>query len=173
MRDPESRAIGLLLGWVALLTTVVVTPWASFDPINVPKLAVICVGGFMALGVLCANRKAIWDSKYRTVSVLVTAFLIHLTLVLFISGTNFSQEFFGTAGRSTGYLAYVGLLFLLLGAAISAGIFSLKSVSLSLIVAGFLSIIYGVAQSAGLDPIKWANPYTPVIGFLGNPNFQS
>jgi hypothetical protein len=25
----------------------------------------------------------------------------------------------------------------------------------------------------GLDPANWSNPYSPVIGFLGNPNFQS
>jgi hypothetical protein len=33
--------------------------------------------------------------------------------------------------------------------------------------------MYGVIQSLKLDPINWSNPYSPVLGFLGNPNFQS
>ena len=42
-----------------------------------------------------------------------------------------------------------------------------------MIIAGGLSIGYGLLQTLGADPIQWANQYSPVIGFLGNPNFQS
>jgi hypothetical protein len=42
-----------------------------------------------------------------------------------------------------------------------------------LLIAGGLSIGYGLLQAVGADPIKWVNQYSPVIGFLGNPNFQS
>jgi hypothetical protein len=38
---------------------------------------------------------------------------------------------------------------------------------------GTASLIYGVIQAGGADPISWVNPYSPVFGFLGNPNFQS
>ena len=67
MRTPESLAIGRLLGWTALLATVMVMPWAAYDPINVPKLAVISVGGFMALGALLANRAEFMKKQYRLV----------------------------------------------------------------------------------------------------------
>ena len=40
-------------------------------------------------------------------------------------------------------------------------------------VVGAASLAYGVIQSVGADPIEWVNPYSPVFGFLGNPNFQS
>lgn len=173
MRDPERLAISRLLGWIAVLATVMVTPWASFDPINVPKLAVISVGGFTAIGAILASRREILNPKYRTIFVLGVAFLIDLTLVLLVSGTNLHQEFFGTSGRSTGYLAYAALLFLLLASVATANTGPLKTVYFSLMIAGSLSIIYGVAQALNMDPVKWANPYTPVIGFLGNPNFQS
>jgi hypothetical protein len=43
----------------------------------------------------------------------------------------------------------------------------------SLFVAGFLSIFYGLIQILDLEFLGWSNPYGPVIGFLGNPNFQS
>ena len=173
MRTPESLAIGRLLGWTALLATVMVMPWAAYDPINVPKLAVISVGGFMALGALLANRAEFMKKQYRLVLIFGLAFVIDLTIVLVVSGTNFYQEFFGTFGRATGYVAYVALASLLMVAAVTASTFALKRFSWSLLAAGLISIVYGILQALKLDPIDWVNQYTPVIGFLGNPNFQS
>jgi O-antigen ligase len=173
MRTPESLAIGRLLGWTALLATVMVMPWAAYDPINVPKLAVISVGGFMALGALLANRAEFMKKQYRLVLIFGVAFIIDLTIVLLVSGTNFYQEFFGTFGRATGYVAYVALASLLMVAAVTASSFALKRFTWSLLAAGLISIVYGIVQALKLDPIKWVNQYSPVIGFLGNPNFQS
>jgi hypothetical protein len=42
-----------------------------------------------------------------------------------------------------------------------------------LLITGGLSMVYGIIQLLGDDPVKWNNPYSAVIGFLGNPNFQS
>jgi O-antigen ligase len=173
MRTPESLAIGRLLGWTALLATVMVMPWAAYDPINVPKLAVISVGGFMALGALLANRAELMKKQYRLILIFGLAFIFDLTIVLLVSGTNSYQEFFGTFGRATGYVAYVALASLLMVAAVTASTFALRRFTWSLLGAGLISIAYGVIQALKLDPIKWVNQYTPVIGFLGNPNFQS
>lgn len=173
MRTPESFAIGRILGWTALLATVTVMPWAAYDPINVPKLAVISVGGFMALGALLANRSELFKKQYRLVIIFGAAFVAQLTLVLLVSGTNFYQEFFGTFGRATGYVAYLALASLLIVAVVSASNFALRRFTWSLLVAGLISILYGIIQALKLDPINWVNQYTPVIGFLGNPNFQS
>jgi hypothetical protein len=41
------------------------------------------------------------------------------------------------------------------------------------LVVGVASLGYGIVQALGGDPFKWVNPYSPVFGFLGNPNFQS
>ena len=166
-------AIGRLLAWTALLATVMVMPWVAYDPINVPKLAVISVGGFMALGALLANRAELMKKQYRLVLVFGLAFVFDLTIVLVVSGTNFNQEFFGTFGRATGYVAYVALALLLMAAAVSASTVALKRFSWSLLGAGLISIVYGIFQALKLDPIGWVNQYSPVIGFLGNPNFQS
>jgi O-antigen ligase len=38
---------------------------------------------------------------------------------------------------------------------------------------GGASLVYGLVQAIGADPFNWVNPYSPVFGFLGNPNFQS
>jgi len=41
------------------------------------------------------------------------------------------------------------------------------------LVVGIASLGYGLIQALGGDPFDWVNPYSPVFGFLGNPNFQS
>jgi O-antigen ligase len=169
----EGAVIGPLVGWTALLATLAVTPWSSYDPINLPKLAVIGVGGFIALGALAANSKQFFPAKFRVLKVLALAFFIDLILVLIISGTNTTQEFFGTNGRATGFVAYASLCSLLVAAAVVVSQNILKRFSKVLLIAGGLSLGYGLIQAAGQDPIKWINQYSPVIGFLGNPNFES
>jgi O-antigen ligase len=173
MNKPEAAVIGRLLSWTALLATLAVTPWASYDPINVPKLAVIAIGGFVALGALLSNRRSFLDRRYRLIQIFGLAFTVDLILVFLVSGTNPAQEFFGTFGRATGLVAYLSLCFLLLSAGIAASTQVLSRFVWVLLIAGGLSIGYGVIQVVGADPINWVNQYSPVIGFLGNPNFQS
>ena len=169
----ESSVIGRVIGWTAIAATLVITPWFSADPINVPKLAVIAVGGFVTLAALLGRAKASFSSKYRTVQILCALFVFDLILVLIFAGTNPSQEFFGTYGRSTGFVAYVALTSLLMGAVVISSVKFVSSFARTLLIAGGLSIGYGLLQTIGADPIKWVNQYSPVIGFLGNPNFQS
>jgi O-antigen ligase len=173
MRSADRTSIEKILAWTALLATLGVVPWAAYDPINVPKLAVISMGGIAALCGLMAvggisRRKQMWPTL-----LLMAAFVVDLTTVLFVSGTNFSQSFFGTFGRATGYVAYIALAALLVVAAQIANAGTLKRISHYLLLAGLFSQIYGVIQALNLDPFNWANQYTQVIGFLGNPNFQS
>ena len=173
MSSADRTSIERILCWTALFTTLLVTPWASYDPINVPKLAVISIGGFTALCGLIAVGGITRQKQMWPVLVLMAAFVGDLTIVLFVSGTNFSQSFFGTFGRATGYVAYIALAALLVVAAQLANTDTLKRISNYLLLAGLLSLLYGVIQILSLDPFNWANQYTPVIGFLGNPNFQS
>jgi O-antigen ligase len=155
------------------VATLAITPWATIDPINVPKLAVIALGGLITLGALLFNAKALFARKHRTVQVLISLFVLDLTIVLFFAGTNPYQEFFGTYGRSTGFVAYIALASLMLGATVVATSNFISTFARYLLIVGGLSIGYGLLQVVGADPIKWASLYSPVIGFLGNPNFQS
>ena len=173
MRTSERLLISRLLGLVAAFATIVVTPWFSLDPINVSKLAVISVGGFMALVFIGFNWKMFTTNEFRIPMIIGIAWLVHLTLVLIFAGNNFEQEFFGANGRATGYVAYVALAGLLLVGVVSASRSSLTTLSWAMLASGLLSTVYGVFQAQGLDPIKWVNQYSPVIGFLGNPNFES
>lgn len=169
----EGAAIGRLLAWTALIATVAVTPWSSYDPINVPKLAVIAVGGFIAWGALVVNAKYFLTTRFRFLQIFTFLFIIDLILVLLLSGTNTAQEFFGANGRATGFVAYVSLCGLLVSAAVVASEAIITRFCWALLGAGGLSVAYGLIQAFGKDPIKWVNPYSPVLGFLGNPNFES
>lgn len=173
MRFAEKSTLERILTWTALFATLIVTPWFSYDPINIPKFSVIAAGAFLGLGVLVSNFKREWLMLYRSEIVVISLLILDLTFVLVFAGNNFYQEFFGTFGRATGYVAYVSLALLFIGALIVSGVDLIKSLSRGVLVAGLLSIIYGVFQSFKIDPIDWANPYNPVVGFLGNPNFQS
>ena len=169
----ESSAIGRVIGWTAILATLAITPWATVDPVNVPKLAVIALGGFVTLGALLINSKALFTREHRIVQILIGLFVLDLVVVLLFTGTNPYQEFFGTYGRSTGFVAYVALAFLMLGAVVVASAKFVSTFARYLLIIGGLSIGYGLLQVVGADPIKWVSLYSPVIGFLGNPNFQS
>jgi len=174
IRQPERLAIGRSLGWVATLATVIVVPWASYDPINVPKLAVISAGGFMCMSFALFNAKSLRAKEFRLPVIIVGVFIVDLLAVLFIAGNNFNQEFFGANGRATGFVAYFALIGLLVAAIISSTQFTLTRISWFLIFSGLMSTLYGILQSRGGDPFKWSgNLYSPVFGFLGNPDFQS
>ena len=173
MRGSELTALSKLLAGAAFLATIVVTPWYTVDPINLPKLGIISLGGFMCLGILGAHRKFLSHANFRIVLVCVLLFILDLFLVFFIAGTNPTQEFFGAYGRSTGLLAYLSLCLLFVAAVVGYSDELLEKIKRALLLAGAFSMAYGLIQVLDMDPINWANQYSPVIGFLGNPNFQS
>jgi O-antigen ligase len=165
--------MGMILSLTALFGTVVITPGQLFDPINLPKLAVVVVGGFLALGLIINNPKTLISARYRNIFIWTALFNLQMALVLSISKANNVEEFYGVDGRSTGFLAYFSLSILLLAGAISSSAHVLSLTVKALVVAGVLSTVYGLIQYAKLDPVDWSNPYNPILGFLGNPNFQS
>jgi O-antigen ligase len=155
------------------LVTLIVTPWTSYDPINLSKLAVLAPCAGIALTLLLLDFKVLFASRYRTTVVVAALFKIDLLVVLLTSSSPFNEQFFGTNGRNTGYLAYISLLILFVAAVVGLDKSNTEKLLWSLFGAGVLSALYGLVQSAGLDPIKWHSLYSPVIGFLGNPDFQS
>jgi len=173
MSKSALSVVSKLLAGTAFFATIVVTPWLTIDPINTPKLAVIALGGFMSLGAVLMHRRIFSQKTVRPILLFALAFIIDLVLVFFLAGTNPNQEFFGTYGRSTGLLAYFSLCFLLVAAAVAYSEELVNRVKNAFLVAGALSIFYGLIQAFGLDPFPWVNQYSPVFGFLGNPNFQS
>ena len=173
MQEKAQAVLGKLLVWALVSTTVLVTPLWALDPINPIKMLAVSAAGFMGLGALLANQKVLALGRYKLPLILIGSFLTWQIVVFAVSGGEKLQQLFGTTGRNTGlitYLAFSILFVVSMAASTSAFLSRFLLVSL---VAGVASLAYGVVQALGGDPFDWVNPYSPVFGFLGNPNFQS
>ena len=164
-----ARVIGLGAFPIFLL----ITPWNAIDPINSPKLMALVVTASICLSLLTAYRKSINQEGLRPYKIILILFLCQLVLVFFFSGANLGLQFFGTYGRNTGLLTYVSLSILSYISAILATSGSAKYLIKYLNYVLIASAVYGFLQALGLDPVPWDNILSPVIGFLGNPDFES
>jgi O-antigen ligase len=155
------------------LTSLIMLPEFSMDPINVPKAFVLHLVGVFSLGLLISNAKLFWGKRNRPVFIITTFFMLFLFSAFLFSGAPKIQQMYGAGGRATGLISYLALVVLLLCAMLISNISNVKLFAFAILGVGGLNIFYGLIQASGGDPVKWSNPYSPVIGFLGNPNFSS
>jgi O-antigen ligase len=173
MREKAEAVLGKVLVWALVAVTLLVTPLWSLDPINPIKMLAVSATGFVGLGVLLVNQKALVLGRFKVPLILIGGFMAWQLIVFLVSGGEKLQQLFGTTGRNTGLISYLAfsILFVVAMAASSAAFLN-RFLLVSLVV-GVASLGYGLVQALGADPFDWVNPYSPVFGFLGNPNFQS
>jgi O-antigen ligase len=92
---------------------------------------------------------------------------------MFFSQAPISQQIFGVAGRSLGFLHYFFLGLILLGALTETRDSAISNFLKGLTLTGLFEAFYGILQYLKLDPINWENEYNWVFGTFGNPNFLS
>jgi hypothetical protein len=168
-----SKSIEKLVIYCVIATTLLVTPTFSYDPINVPRFFTLAIFGSIAFFILLIYRKQLILKNRLLIFGLSILFLLSSTVSLIVSKLNFGDLIFGVTGRQTGYLTYVFLVLLLLNVSIVSNKNLASSLLKVLIVTGLISALYGLLQSLNLDPFEWINPYSPVFGLFGNPNFLS
>ena len=174
----ESKADQRYLGFYVLGTSIAVclfiSPWNSIDPMNLPKLVLLSILGFLAGGFAFARVDFFKDRKSRPFVLLTSLFLFQLLIVFVLDNRDFAFKFYGTSSRNTGTLAYIALALLMLASTVSASRKVLQRYSISLVVVGSILSLYGILQSRGVDFYEFDNAYaTNVFGTFGNPNFQS
>lgn len=170
----KSRSqMATLLLFVPAFITFIINPWNSYDGINIPKFATLVFFAAILGALLVVDLRTLLENRYRTMIVISAIFKIDILFVLLAGKGPFNESFFGASGRNTGYLTYLALLIIFMAAVISLDKKGSEKLIWSLLAIGSLSIFYGLLQSVKLDPFKWNNPYSPVLGFLGNPDFQS
>ena len=168
-----------LLGTITLAAVVAVTlvmaPYTSIDPINLPKLCMLAFFAVIAVSLAAPALKRVFTSEFSVLAVLLTLFVIQIVLVIIFAGSSFEGQFFGTYGRNTGALAYISLAFMLLSSALISEKEFLKKFIYMTFAVGSLLIVYGNMQFLGLEPFPFNNAYTvnAPIGTFGNPDFQS
>jgi O-antigen ligase len=173
MREKAEAVLGKLLVWGLILVTLVVTPLWSLDPINPIKMLGLTAIGFMGLGVLLANQKALALGRFKVALILTSSFMAWQLIVLLVSGGEKLQQLFGTNGRNTGLITYLAFSILFVVSIAASNAAFLSRFLFAAIAVGVASLGYGLVQALGVDPFDWVNPYSPVFGFVGNPNFQS
>ena len=161
----------LTVGTIAI--SVNISPSYSTDPINLPKLLILVPISFFSFGFLLSHLEAFSNKHLRFFLSLAALFIAQSLISLFFSGSPFLQQFFGAQGRNTGFLAYLSFVLIFLASILLSDKSSRKKIAYALLATGCASVIYGLIQISGNDPIGWRNPYSPVIAFLGNPNFSS
>jgi O-antigen ligase len=166
----RNRASSLLL-LLGPLTSLAISPFSNFDPINLIKLLIVVsfAGALLALMVSSSVRTCF--SNYPIFLSVTLAFLVWMVLSLKVSQSPSNQQFWGVFGRSTGFLTYTSLVVI----AFATAMVSIKSFYHKLIDALVLTsvpmTIYALAQIAGKDPISWSE--MAPFATLGNINFSS
>ena len=173
MQEKLQSSLSRILGWGLIAATLLVTPLWSLDPINPIKMLVVVPVGFMCLGLIIANRNSVIWNNYKVAFGLIAGFVVWQLLVLLISGGEIYQQFFGSIGRNTGLITYLAFSLIFIGSIVASSSVVMKQLIYVIYIVGSASLAYGVIQALGGDPFDWVNPYSPVFGFLGNPNFQS
>jgi O-antigen ligase len=172
-KEVTQRKVGSLISLSVALVTLFVTPYSTLDPINVPKLWVLLALAFGVVGALLLDIKPFFNKENWAPVIAAKSVFIFMFIAMLVSSAPFSQQLFGTYGRNTGLLTYLAFVILFIGAAVASS----KSIKKPFLFAFGLTIginaLYGAVQAIGKDPQKWSNPYAPVIGTLGNPNFVS
>jgi len=174
----DSRASDRYLGMYVLLASVsvclLVAPFNSIDPVNLPKLCLLVVLSFIAAGFTFSKIEFFKLKRNRTILLIIGLFISQLIIVLLVDNRDFSYKFYGTYGRNTGFIAYLSLTFLLLASLVSASKSSLKRYVVALVGSGAALALYGMAQSKGYDFYNFdLGIGTATFGTFGNSNFQS
>lgn len=155
------------------LMTLVVTPWLSLDPINVPKFLTLVTCAFASIGYCLPSMNQLFKSEARLLAQAIGFFCCSLIIVSLVSDSGVWADIYGEYGRNTGLLTYMGLAWMLLAVCLVSSPNFLRKLLWLMVATGNMNALYGLVQWFGKDPIDWSNPYNPIIGTFGNSNFIS
>ncbi len=140
------------------------------DPVNIPKLLLLGAFSGLVLGNVVVAR-LYKDNKI--IFNLIGFFLLALAIPLAFASAPFVQQFYGISGRNTGYLAYLFLAVLFLGAATLPREGDYQAFPRAILIAGYGSALVCVLELLGVNLLGAVNNFGAIIGTLGNPNFVS
>lgn len=141
------------------------------DPVNATKLSVIGAVGISLLIITLVFGTKIVFKEFRWFLLTITAFVISMLNSMIFSNAPLSQNFYGTYGRNTGFIAYLGLCGVTLGALLLRGEKNFKKAIWGLQAVGVINVLYCAWVLAFGDFVGWSNPYGNILGLFGNPNF--
>lgn len=156
-----------------LIASVLVTPFYSFESINLPKFVALIFFASMALIYLITNFKTTILNSSNISKVLIIGFLATFILTFALSDTPWQQQLYGRENRRNGLLTYLSLLLLFLIFHSLPYAKYLKVFINRIVLAGVFVTSYSILQLLGIDPFKWDSVNLHFFSTLGNPNFLS
>jgi O-antigen ligase len=161
----------LYLGLPAV--SLLVTGFASYDPVNVGKM-VLSVGiGFSLLALALRFGITHLNSHYRSTVLAAILFGLAGLFTSLFSAAPFVQNFYGVFGRNTGLLTYFGLIGIFVGSLLVTQKVIFEKIVKGLIVAGVLNVFFSALELSGTNIFGFNNIYGEILGTFGNPNFIS
>ena len=164
----------IFVTWALLVSaTTTLFFWSSgLDVFNLPKTAVLLIGSAGCLG------GAFYILKYngfnRKVGLTLYGVVATLYLIQILVGpAGIERTLWGAYSRANGAMSYLSIILIAMSVLISVNKSNVNRIFQILTITLSFNLIYGYFQFAGYDFVRWVNPYNPIIGTLGNPNFSS
>jgi O-antigen ligase len=168
----SSASIQRLPIYTAVMATIVVM-LSLMDPINLPKLWILCLGAGLSFAIFSSQILQLWNSPKRILLVVSVIFVGALLVTSVASQQGVFRTLVGVWGRNNGSLAYLALIIIFLSLGSMKSDESSKFLVNSLMLLGVFASLYGLMQNAGADLISWNNVGGKIILTLGNANFAS
>jgi len=153
--------------------SLLVTGFINYDPVNVAKMVLTAGIGFSIFALLIKDGiKKLWNYNRATFAFL-GLFLATGCLSVFTSSSPLVQNLYGVFGRNTGFITYLGLSGILLGASALSDKQNFHNLTKGLLVAGIFNVGICLLEIAGFNIFGFNNIYNTILGTFGNPNFIS
>jgi hypothetical protein len=163
--------------WVIPSSVLLIVPSFS-DPINLPKLLILLPLTLMSLVSYLALLKYSVSRplfKEQRVIILLYALLgLGITISGFLGSNNSVRILLGAEGRNNGLIYYLcAILLSIILLTLTIGNIEFTYLNIVIQWTSVLFAFYCFIQLLDLDFVSWNNPYSKIIGTLGNPNFSS
>lgn len=153
------------------LIPIAITPFMNMDAINLIKMALL---GFFAFGSVAFLRKSCFKSnEMRWIFGISVGFCASIMISAWLTSPSFSLQFWGAQGRNSGIFTFISFMLIFLVVASKSNASMGQKILLAIPFVGAVNVTYGLVQYLGKDLIDWQNPYSSIVGTLGNPNFAS
>jgi len=152
---------------VFAITSLVITPFTSLDPIILPRLMIFVPTIFLLLGFVAPGRFAMLSHSERLILSLISLAMLNS----FINGDRPPWDLLhGEYRRGNGLFLWTALL----AAYLVVRFVYAKRYQMQFLftfwIVSLLNGIYALFQVLGLDPIPWAI-FSVAVGLVGNSNF--
>ena len=168
---PVEQRLSQIIAFGGFFTAIFLVSEGVTDPVNVTKFLSIGVLSGAVLGVILYLKLNRSLQITPPLLLVTSSFLLFSTISIFRSASPMSQNLYGSYGRNNGFLTYLFLVIIIIGASLLRERKSFSRIINGLIFAGIINMVYCLWVIAFGDFVSWTNPYGNILGTFGNPNF--